>query len=263
MQRCAHKPACLELASSKSPNLAHAIATKRFQSKKIGFALLEVENCITRLSLMQIGTADGRVKVIGAASTEATLTAPTRTATASLHILPNTGAFLRLDADGTLELWSVPRQHLTDALPALENDTPTACHLLPHDPYVLLGCASGALRAVAVLDADCEPLPPARPAGALRQMPFAALPDALGVPEDSPVLSVQTMDGGVGGLCALMLHEWQGVTVYSLHKRSVRTPQHCDQCKRPSARMRRAAVRLCSASLTDDIVISVLDFALQ
>jgi hypothetical protein len=47
------------------------------------------------------------MKLIGAKSTEATFTALMPTATASIHILPNTGCLLRLDTSGHLELWSI------------------------------------------------------------------------------------------------------------------------------------------------------------
>jgi hypothetical protein len=171
---------------------------------------------------LQIGTSDGRVKLVGVASTEATLTSAARTATASLHTLPNTGCFLRLDVAGTLELWSIARLVCAATLAAPGADAFTACHPLPHDPYVVLGCTSGALCVAGLLDGCGEPLAPAKPAARLRMMLFAVAPDALGVPEDTPVVSVHATEGGPGGLCALVLHEWRGVTIYSLHKRAVR-----------------------------------------
>ena len=171
---------------------------------------------------MQIGTSDGRVKLVGTSSTEATLTSPERHATVSLHSLPNTGCLLRLDTAGTLELWSIIECALEATLSAPASDTFTACEPLIHDPYVALGCASGALHIAAVLDRAGKPLSPARPAGTIKLTPLVATADALGVPEDTPVVSVQPREIEGAGLCVLVLHEWQGLTIYSVHKRSVR-----------------------------------------
>lgn len=173
----------------------------------------------------QIGTDDGRIKLVGAASTEATLIAPAATATASLHILPNTGCLLRLDTAGTLELWSVPEAKCKCTLVAPGGDAFTVCHPLPHDPYALLGTAGGAIAVVALLSGAGEPLGPARAAEGMRVMPFALPADTLGAPEDTPVAALQSTEAAGSGLQVLVLHEWHGLCVYSFDQTKVRARQ--------------------------------------
>ena len=171
----------------------------------------------------QIGTADGRIKLVGASSTEATLAAPQASATASLHILPNTGCLLRLDTVGTLELWSVPEATCTCTLTASHGDAFTVCHPLPHDPYALLGTAGGAVAVVGLLSGAGEPLGPARAAGGMAVLPFALSADALGAPEDTPVAALQSSEAAGTGLQLLVLHDWHGLCVYSFDQKKVRS----------------------------------------
>lgn len=171
---------------------------------------------------VQIGTSDGRIKLVGAAGAETTLCSPYRSATTALHQLPNRGSFLRLCSDGALELWSIPQEQLSARVFAPSPDTFVSCHPLQHDPYVLLGCASGAMRVAAVLGTEGEPLEPLSPAGGLRVLPYAVSADGFGVPEDTALISVQPQENAHAGLCALTLHEWQRITVYNLRRRAVR-----------------------------------------
>jgi hypothetical protein len=171
---------------------------------------------------LQIGTSDGRIKLIGTSSTEITLTSESSTPTASLHILPNTGCLLRLDTLGSLELWSITTSQCEATIFAPADDSITTCFPLPHDPYLLLGCSSGAVRVAGLLSASGDPLGPARPAAHLRLMPLILSPDVLNVSEDCPVVGLQTMETRQDGLRLMLLHEWLGVTIFSFQMQKVR-----------------------------------------
>jgi hypothetical protein len=57
--------------------------------------------------------------------------------------------------------------------PLLQGDVINSVTLLPaQDPYVLLGCESGNVRVVALLDADGQPASGARPATDLSLQPY-------------------------------------------------------------------------------------------
>ena len=53
-------------------------------------------------------------------------------------------------------------------------------------------------------------------------MPYSVSAEAFNVPGDTALMSVQPQENAHAGLCALAVHEWQGVTVYNLRKRMVR-----------------------------------------
>lgn len=171
---------------------------------------------------MQLGTTDGRLKLIGAASTEVTLTSEARTYTASIHILPNTGDVIRLDDDGRIELWSMDSMECVASLPPPHDDVVTVCLPLPHDPYLLLGCRSGAVNVVGLLGSDHAPLGPTRSAHFLSQMPYVIEPRRLGIEEEAPIVDMRVMESQVEGTNIVMLHEWQAVTVFNLDSSSVR-----------------------------------------
>jgi hypothetical protein len=174
---------------------------------------------------LQIGTCDGRMKLIGANSSEATLTAPAPTATASIHILPNTGCLLRLDTSGHLELWSIAESKCPSRLSA-HNDIITVCHPMPHDPYALLGTASGAVLVAGLTSQAGEPLGPARAASGMTIMPLSLSAEVLGAPEDTPVVTLQSSECVASGLQVLVLHEWHALCVYSFDSKKVRS-QRC------------------------------------
>ena len=86
---------------------------------------------------------------------------------------PGRGALLRVTADGDIQLFSaVQRRLLTSTW--LQGDAINAVALL--DPYILLGCESGSVRVVALLDADGAPAPAARPAADLALQPYQGKP---------------------------------------------------------------------------------------
>jgi hypothetical protein len=162
------------------------------------------------------------MKLIGAKSTEASLTALVPTATASIHILPNTGCLLRLDTSGHLELWSIPDRRCPSRISA-HNDTITACHPMPHDPYVLLGTASGAMLVAGLTSQAGEPLGPLRAAAGMTIMPLALSAEVLGAPQNTPVVTLQSAECGASGLQVLLLHEWHALCVYSFSSKKVRS----------------------------------------
>ena len=160
---------------------------------------------------------------MGTACIDRTLTSALATATLSLHVLPNTGCFLRLDVLGTLELWSIPQRKCVFTLdPPDVADNITACCPLTHTPFVLVGCGSGALRVVGLLNAAEELVGPSRPVEGLQWMGYEMLCTEMNVPEDSELQEIVCMHYGELDVEILMRHESTMVTALSMADREVR-----------------------------------------
>jgi hypothetical protein len=189
----------------------------------------------------QVATTDGRIKLVGTACIDRTLQSPLRTATISLHVLPNTGCFLRLDVQGTLELWSIPKRKCLVALePPSTADNVTACCPLTHTPFVLVGCGSGALRVVGLLNSADELVGPARPVEGLKWMGYEMLYDELKVPQDSELQEIVCMRYGESDVEVLLRHETSHVTALSMASREV-----CLACAGYRVLPVQALMRLC------------------
>jgi WD40 repeat protein len=169
----------------------------------------------------QVGSLDGRIKLLGTSCVEMTLTAPEQSPTKSLHVLPNTGCILRLDTLGDVELWSIPNSSRVQCLRPPRGDAVTVLRPLLHDPYVLTGCRSGSLRVFGLVNALQEPSSPASPVSGLQWLPYVALPEDLGAPDDTEVLALDVANDAQGHLRVAMLHAGHAVTVWALHTRQV------------------------------------------
>lgn len=121
----------------------------------------------------QVGTSDGRVVLLGQPGVEATLRSASRSPTQHLCFLPNKGALLRVTQDGDIQLFSAVSRRLLTAI-WLDGDIINGVAVLPgsSDPYVLLGCESGNVRVVALLDEEGAPAAGARPAADLALQPY-------------------------------------------------------------------------------------------
>jgi hypothetical protein len=190
-----------------------------------------------------VGTDDGRIKVVGTACLECTLTSPSKTATASLHVLANTGCFLRLDACGK-------SKHLF-TLEATGGDTITSCCPLAHTPFVFVGCASGTFRTVGLMDATGELVGPARPVESMRWMGLTMSPDELEVSEDSELQEIQCMHSSEDDVRVLLRHEYNTVTLVSVSSKLVRgSVSRLSKVTRTKRRFRRDAAPACTARRT-------------
>ncbi|KAK9818994.1 hypothetical protein WJX81_004841 [Elliptochloris bilobata] len=120
--------------------------------------------------LLAVGTQDGRVKVFGREGVEAMFRSPAQCATAHLQFLDELGAILRITQDGDVQLWGVHAGGLLDSLTCA--DAVTAVAALVPEPYLVLGCRSGGLHVVALLDAAGAPADCAREAASLSLLPY-------------------------------------------------------------------------------------------
>ncbi|KAL4431642.1 hypothetical protein ABPG77_001484 [Micractinium sp. CCAP 211/92] len=126
--------------------------------------------------LLAVGTSDGRIVLIGRPGVEATLRSASRSPTQHLCFLPNRGALLRVTRDGDIQLFSAVQRRLLTSI-WLQGDVINSVALLPgaSDPYILLGCESGSVRIVAVLDEAGQPAVGGRPAADLALQPYQVL----------------------------------------------------------------------------------------
>lgn len=161
---------------------------------------------------------------MGTAAVERTLVSARHNATVSLHVLPNTGCFLRLESCGHLELWSIRACACLSTLSADVADPIVSCCPLVNTPFALLGTGSGLLRCCAFVNAAGEHVGPARPIQALQWMPFQVTTSDLHVPEDSELRNVVSTQRSNGEVRALLLHEFHTVTAMSMASGNVRTP---------------------------------------
>lgn len=73
--------------------------------------------------------------------------------------------------EGDVQLFGLEDAGLLDNMP-VEGDTVTAAAALAADPYLLLGCASGAVRVASLLGADGQPAEAARPLASVEVKPY-------------------------------------------------------------------------------------------
>lgn len=161
---------------------------------------------------LQIATSDGRVKFVGHEGVECTASSASQSPTRYLQFLPKKGALLRVtevllqvtdvtsqlccnmhqiylipcrdcqcfapDAlqDGDLQLWSLSDGHLLESIPFA--DPVTAVAIMHDEPFILLGCASGSVQVVSMLDSSGSVAVGAAPVHTLELQPFqgCALP---------------------------------------------------------------------------------------
>lgn len=126
-----------------------------------------------------MGTSDGRVVLIGRPGVEATLRSTSRSPTQHLCFLPAPkGALLRVSSDGDIQLFDAVQRRLL-ASTWMQGDAINSVALL--DPFLMLGCQSGNVRVVALLDGEGNPAAGARPAVDLALQPYQGACLALGV----------------------------------------------------------------------------------
>ena len=70
-----------------------------------------------------------------------------------------------------MQLFGLEDAGLLDDMP-VEGDTATAAAALAREPYLLLGCASGALRVAALLGANEQPADPVKPLASIELKPY-------------------------------------------------------------------------------------------
>lgn len=138
---------------------------------------------VAPLPALQVGTEDGRVKLIGQQGVEATMrSGSSRAGTRHLCFLPNRGAILRVNEEGEIQLFSVPACRLLTST-WLRGDPINAAALLPEeDPYLLLGCESGNVRVVALLDDHGMPAAEGTAAADLALQPYQGTPGRRRLP---------------------------------------------------------------------------------
>ncbi|GBF96648.1 hypothetical protein Rsub_09281 [Raphidocelis subcapitata] len=147
--------------------------------------------------LLAVSTVDARVKLFGREGVERTLFCAPRgsgadgappAATRHLAFLVNRGALLRVDTDGELQLWAVEALDDDDddgaaagsgaELPLQRlrlggGDAITHAVAMERQPFVLLGCRSGAVRVALMADAAGEAVEGARQVHALQLLPHS------------------------------------------------------------------------------------------
>lgn len=153
---------------------------------------------------------------MGTSAVERTLISNRRNATVSLHVLPNTGCFLRLESCGHLEMWSIRQCKCLCTLSADIGDPIISCCPLLNSPFVLLGLGSGTLQCCAMVNAAGEHVGPARPIEGLQWMPFTVSTADIHIPDDSELQYVTSMQRCDGEFRVLLLHELHTVTAMSL-----------------------------------------------
>ncbi|KAK9839762.1 hypothetical protein WJX84_009163, partial [Apatococcus fuscideae] len=105
--------------------------------------------------LLAIGAKDGRIKIVGREGVEATLTSDTPSSTRYMQFLTGRGVLLRITEEGDVQLWSVARGKLVEAIPCATPVVRVAS--LPDDPFILLAEEGGGLQVAALINAQGEP----------------------------------------------------------------------------------------------------------
>eukprot|EP00892_Ulva_mutabilis_P003042 jgi/Ulvmu1/12739/UM095_0044.1 len=201
--------------------------------------------------LLLVGTRDGRIKLVGTAAVERTLVSERLTATVSLHVLPNTGCFLRLASCGTLELWSIRDCACLCTLSAEVADPIVTCCPLMYSPFALLGTGCGTMRCCALVNSAGEHVGPARPVHSLVWMPFQMTTADLHIPDDSELQHVTSMQRSDGEVRALLLHEFHTISAISLVSGQV-----IGQLGQPSAIISSDITTMCWANAAADQVLT-------
>jgi hypothetical protein len=142
------------------------------------------------LTPLQVSTPGGRVKIFGRDGVERCMLGAAA-ATRQLRFFDNRGALVRVDADGQIELFQVEAPDAADAgaagaAPATAPSPPLARLQLPdgdaatcaepaaREPFLLIGCRSGAVRVAAATNASGNPAAAARQARGLSLMPYTS-----------------------------------------------------------------------------------------
>lgn len=74
-----------------------------------------------------------------------------------MHVVQNRDQYIEscgTSQEGDVQLFAVDESGILDNLPPAEDDTVSTMACFSEEPYILLGCDSGALRLVALLGAD-------------------------------------------------------------------------------------------------------------
>ncbi|MEW5311029.1 MAG: hypothetical protein WDW38_002776 [Sanguina aurantia] len=136
--------------------------------------------------LLAIGTTDGRVKILGRDGVERTLFSgmDEPSATVKLQFFSNRGLLARVCSAGAMEAWSLYDPHAPYAFSLvatlqLPNDKISSMDCLPREPYIMLGCGSGNVRAASMVDQNGAPATSARPCTALVLSPLKITSDQL------------------------------------------------------------------------------------
>lgn len=79
--------------------------------------------------------------------------------------------------DGDLQLWSLTDGHLLDSMPFA--DPVTSVAIMHDEPFILLGCASGNVQVVSMLDSSGSTAVGAAPVHTLELQPFQGFGPAL------------------------------------------------------------------------------------
>ncbi|PSC76739.1 R-Tomsyn-like family [Micractinium conductrix] len=183
--------------------------------------------------LLAVGTSDGRVVLMGRPGVEATLRSASRAPTQHLAFLVHKGGLLRVTQDGDIQLFSaVSRRLLTSTW--LQGDAINAVAPLPagvgpgggavagtagSDAYVLLGCESGSVRVVAVLDGSGAPAAGASSAADLALQPYQVLAQEVDGKGGVVAVSVALLRGDRPLL--LLVHRRSGAVVWDIRAERV------------------------------------------
>ncbi|EFN53326.1 hypothetical protein CHLNCDRAFT_137041 [Chlorella variabilis] len=199
--------------------------------------------------LLAVGTSDGRVVLIGRPGVEFTLRSASRSPTQHLCFLPHKGALLRVTQDGDCQLFSAVSRRLLTSI-WLQGDTINSVTLLPgSDPYVLLGCESGNVRVVALLDEDGRPAAGAKPAADLAVQPYQVLGQE--VDGKSGVVAVAVAHLRDRPLL-LLVHRHSGALIWDIRQAGVPPSAGGLGFWRAAARLAAAERILCAAIDAED-----------
>eukprot|EP00878_Enallax_costatus_P027200 GHUV01029262.1.p1 GENE.GHUV01029262.1~~GHUV01029262.1.p1 ORF type:complete len:638 (+),score=216.01 GHUV01029262.1:649-2562(+) len=171
---------------------------------------------------VQVGTEDGRVKVVGADGVELLLGVGGNGAgTQQLVSAANRAGIVRLDKSGVLQLFSIDPASTADEddpskpLDTLTVDGDKVCCLaaLPREPYLLLGCSSGSIKVAALVNASGTPVTEARQIRGLQLTQYSIPPRKLDAAGAVTLLSVLSQPPYQH---LLAVHEESGAVIWDL-----------------------------------------------
>ncbi|KAF5828073.1 hypothetical protein DUNSADRAFT_18262 [Dunaliella salina] len=179
--------------------------------------------------LLAISTTDGRVKVIGRIGCEVTLysAAVKPFGTRQLDFVVNRGALVRICEAGFLEAWSIGGA-VTEAGESCvhsmaqikpEGDEVLCMAIMPREPFLLLGCKSGIMRAAAFVNAcgmlSCD----VHTASGLQLIPFRVTPDQM---QAAGALVLLASHSFAGVHMVLAMHEQSGLVLWDMRSQKLR-----------------------------------------
>mmetsp|Transcript_6499 Transcript_6499/g.17391 ORF Transcript_6499/g.17391 Transcript_6499/m.17391 type:complete len:1876 (-) Transcript_6499:608-6235(-) len=179
--------------------------------------------------LLAISTTDGRVKVIGRIGCEVTLysAAVKPFGTRQLEFVVNRGALVRICEAGFLEAWSIGGA-VTEAGESCvhsmaqikpEGDEVLCMAIMPREPFLLLGCKSGIMRAAAFVNAagmlSCD----VHTASSLQLIPFRVTPDQM---QAAGALVLLASHSFAGVHLVLAMHEQSGLVLWDMRSQKLR-----------------------------------------